>query len=161
MSTILATLRAARAELHQAESYSLLQRLSNVSILLRLWQYPTFESSRSWTLISADQGLLVRRMVLTQAETAPSTIIGSEAYVQLALWKHLRRELYDTRIYPTPGPESAGRDGTHFGLVCRDAHSHIELEWHNETPDGWSGVRAFWHNAVSAFEKRLPAHRAR
>lgn len=90
-----------RAEfiLEHAETYELLPRHANMRVAARLWLYPTFTPSVSWTVLVTLSALLVRRIVLNPSNVIPTLhgFFGSEARLPLDPWRALTRRLKPRR----------------------------------------------------------------
>jgi hypothetical protein len=150
----------AKAELSYAERFPLLQKLSRVEVRVRLWTYPSFDEWKSWTVIQADQGLLLRRLTWTQSRVPVSSPIttGAEALFPEEGWKQLESELEAQTIRPITKLSGIVLDGTWYGLACKSYQSSIEMQWQNQPPAEWKAVYGWWQKAVTIFDDLLPRH---
>ncbi|MCW1966529.1 MAG: hypothetical protein KIH69_000230 [Anaerolineae bacterium] len=145
--------------LHCAEKFQLLQPISRVRVLLRMWRYPAFAQWTSWTVISAHQGLLLRRLILTPhpIEDTPPILTGSEAILPLSTWKTIEKGLTALQILLRLD-DVMGRDGITYGLEYAKFSGSTRLTWWQSPPDEWVGVADWWQKTLAAFETHLPVH---
>jgi hypothetical protein len=148
----------ARHVLENAETYELLPKHANMHVAARLWHYPTFTPSRSWTVLVTLSALLVRRIVWNPSRTAPALhgFFGSEGRLPLDPWRALMHRLETQTVQPFRQDSGMGRDGDTFGIELPGPLSSARLTWWQEPPAGWEGVAQCHTEAVALFQSVLP-----
>jgi hypothetical protein len=151
----------AKLALRRAENFQLLQPLGRSTVLLRIWQYPTFTHWTSWTVITANQGLLLRRLIWTghaPAGVVEPVLIGSEAILPRETWKLVETGLMSLQIKSLKLDGLSGLDGTVYGVEYSKLSVGVQLTWWQAPPAEWIGMSDWWQKAISAFEGHLPTH---
>lgn len=154
--------RAAEAMLMRAEDHPQLQPLRNSVVLLRLWQQPSFTAWTSWTVIRAQTGLVLRRLVwhrdVPEMVSPEPVIAGADALLPLDLWKPMIARLRPLELKPFALDDVSGRDGTTCGVELLRAEGSTRLSWWEGPPAGWEGLAAWHAQAIAVFQTLLPVN---
>lgn len=154
--------RAAEALLMRAEDHPQLQPLRNSVVLLRLWQQPSFTAWISWTVIRAQTGLVLRRLVwhrdVPESVSSEPVIAGADALLPLDQWKPMLARLHAFEFKPFALDDVSGRDGTTSGVELMRAEGSARLSWWEGPPAGWEGLAAWHAQAIAAFQALLPVN---
>jgi hypothetical protein len=148
----------AMALLEAPETYpTLAQRRSTT--LLRVWVYPSFKPSASWSVIQEGRRFFIRRVVWDQVRTVDSEPVtyGAESPVEEESFRELLTELRAMQAAPFALASTMGIDGTSYGVEVGGIRPSGRMSWWGKPPIGWAALQAWHARAIERFEALLPA----
>jgi len=151
----------ARSILAHPESYPALGDWGSVELLLRIWQYPSFQHASSWTLGHREDGYRVRRLEWDHITDrrwphGTPTIYGSEAALPDETAVAVLNGFAGLTVRPFVPAHAWGTDGIDYGVETCSPYLSARLTWWHQPPDSWPGVAAWFDAAAAAFDGLFP-----
>jgi len=148
----------ALALLEAPEAYPALAR-RKCTRLLRVWVYPSFKPSASWSLIQEGRRFFIRRVVWDQVLTVDSEPVtyGSESPVEEESFRALLSELQAMQVTPFALASTMGIDGTSYGVEVGGINPSGRMSWWGKPPLGWAPLQEWHARATELLESFLPA----
>jgi hypothetical protein len=136
---------------------ALAQRKSTT--LLRVWAYPSFKPSASWSVIQEGKRFFIRRVVWDQVRTVDSEPVtyGAESPAEEESFRGLLSELRAMQFAPFALASTMGIDGTSYGVEVGGISPSGRMSWWGKPPTGWAPLQAWHARAIELFESLLPA----
>lgn len=147
----------ALALLEAPETYPVLPR-RKCTRLLRVWVYPSFKPSASWSVIQEGRKFFVRRVVWDQVQTVDSEPVtyGAESPVEEERFRELLSELRAMLVTPFALASTMGIDGTSYGIDVGGFSVSGRMSWWGKPPIEWVPLQEWHARAIELFESFLP-----
>ncbi len=148
----------ALALLEAPETYPLLAD-RKCTRLLRVWVYPSFKPSASWSVIQEGNKFFIRRVVWDQVQTVDSEPVtyGAESPVEEEGFIALLSELRAMHVTPFALASTMGIDGTSYGIEVGGFRVSGRMSWWGKPPIEWVPLQEWHARAIELFESFLPA----
>jgi hypothetical protein len=149
----------ALALLEKPETYPGLAQRKHSLVLLRVFQYPSFQPCSSWAVVQVAKNLFLRRVTWDQRHpfTPEPVTYGAEVPLESSIFNALTTELRAIQLTPFVVVSTIGIDGTSYGVEVGGFGSSARLSWWETPPPNWAPLQQWHAHAVTQFEALLPA----
>jgi hypothetical protein len=131
------------AYLERPETFSALERWSELETVFRVWRYPALRTCSSWLLRESKQAFWVQRLEWDNKGSAfpkcEPTIYGSDAIVPTNEAQAIVEKFRALSLQPFLNPPQFGIDGVRIGVETNSYYLKCRFSWCNKPPDslGW------------------------